>query len=214
MKLLEQMRQEIRVRHYSIRTERAYIDWVKRYIYFHNKQHPNEMGEQAIRQFINWLATTQKVAASTQNQALCAVLFLYKQVLKKDVEWVEDIVWAKRPRKLPVVFSRAEISRIIPLLTDVHWLIAQLMYGSGLRLKSIRQSPKIPLNYQQFRNSRWGSHGLSFCIVHAGDIGRKDVLEKLQMLAPTFADKGIMGDPFTVWLQNRWINLMDLFFSF
>lgn len=134
MKLLDQLRNEIRFRHYSIRTERSYVDWVKRFIYFHNKSHPGQMGEKEIKEFINWLASEQNVAASTQNQALCAILFLYKHVLNTEIEWVNDVKWAKRPKKLPVVFSKEEIHKIMPHLKDVHWLIAQLMYGSGLRL--------------------------------------------------------------------------------
>ncbi len=134
MKLLDQMRNEIRFRHYSIRTEKSYIDWVKRFIHFHNKQHPEVLGEKEIKTFINWLSEKGNVAASTQNQALCSVLFLYKNVLKKDIEWVDKIKWAKRPKKLPVVFSSVEVKRILLLLEGVHRLIAQLMYGSGLRL--------------------------------------------------------------------------------
>ena len=134
MKLLDKTRNEIRYRHYSIRTEKAYIDWIKRYIYFNNKRHPDKLGELEIKEFLNWLATERNVSASTQNQALCAILFLYKNVLKREIEWVNNIKWAKRPKKLPVVFSRSEIHRIIPLLKDVHWLIANVLYGSGLRL--------------------------------------------------------------------------------
>ena len=101
---------------------------------FHDKQHPENMGEFEIKQFLNWLATNGKVAASTQNQALCGILFLYKNVLHREIEWVNNIKWAKRPKKLPVVFSESEINRIMVLLDGVHWLIASVMYGSGLRL--------------------------------------------------------------------------------
>lgn len=128
------MRNEIRFRHYSIRTEKSYVDWAKRYIIFHNKQHPNDLGENEIKQFLNWLAVKRNVSASTQNQALCAILFLYKSVLNSEIEWVGNIKWAKRPKKLPVVFSKPEISKIMPHLKDVYWIIANTMYGSGLRL--------------------------------------------------------------------------------
>jgi len=134
MKLLDQLRTEIRFRHYSIRTEKSYVDWVKRFIFFHNIKHPGEIGEQEIKQFLDWLATERNVSASTQNQALCAILFLYKSVLHSEIEWVNNIKWAKRPRKLPVVFSKTELARIMPHLKDVYWVIANVMYGSGLRL--------------------------------------------------------------------------------
>ncbi len=134
MKLLDNMRSEIRFRHYSIRTEKAYIDWVKRFIIYHNTKHPKDMGVSEIKIFLNWLAKEQNVAASTQNQALCAILFLYRFVIKREVEWVEGVKWAKKPKKLPVVFSKAEIQNIMPHLSDPHWTIANLMYGSGLRL--------------------------------------------------------------------------------
>lgn len=134
MKLLDMLRAEIRYKHYSIRTERSYVDWVKRFIFFFDKRHPNEMGELEIKEFLNWLADKQKIAAPTQNQALCALLFFYRHVLKRDIKWVEGLAWAKRPRKLPVVFSKTEIKRIMPLMDETYRLIAKIMYGSGLRL--------------------------------------------------------------------------------
>lgn len=134
MKLLDQMRREIRFRHYSIRTEKAYIDWVKRFIYFHNKRHPETMGKDEVKRYLNWLSCEGKVAASTQNQALCSLLFLYNHVLKKDLQWVDDIKWAKKPKRLPVVFSGSEIKQMMFFLQGDNWLVANLMYGSGLRL--------------------------------------------------------------------------------
>ena len=121
MKLLDQLRNEIRFRHYSIRTEKAYVDWVKRFILFHNKQHPEQMGEIEIKQFLNWLATDRNVAASTQNQALCSLLFFYKNIIHRDIEWVENIKWAKRPRKLPVVFSVMSPFRKVFFRTSLGW---------------------------------------------------------------------------------------------
>jgi integron integrase len=160
MKLLDQMRMELRYRHYSIRTEKSYIGWIRRFIHFHQKRHPGDMGDHEVKQFINWLASTRNVAASTQNQALCAVLFLYKNVMKRDMKWIENITWAKRPKRLPVVFSAAEISRILLLLEGPHRLIANIMYGSGLRLSesvSLRIQD-LDFDYRQVmvRNAKGG----------------------------------------------------------
>jgi integron integrase len=133
-KLLEQVREVIRMKHYSIRTEQAYVDWIKRYIFFHNKRHPQEMGEDEIRSFISDLATKKSVAASTQTVALSALLFLYRDVLKKDLPYVEGIERAKKPERLPVVFTKAEVQKVLSRLDGVPYLIASLLYGAGLRL--------------------------------------------------------------------------------
>lgn len=132
--LLRQVREAIRVRHYSIRTEEAYIHWIRRYIFFHNKRHPKEMGAKEVEQFLSHLAVKEKVAASTQNQALCALMFLYKHVLKIYLPELEEIVWAKKPKRLPVVFSKAEAKAVLDKLTGPYWLVANLLYGAGLRL--------------------------------------------------------------------------------
>jgi len=111
--LLDQLRTEIRVRHYSIRTEHAYCDWVKRYCHFHGLRHPKDMGAPEINAFLSHLASDRNVAASTQNQACCAIVFLYKNVLRKDLEDFGDVVRAKRPAKLPVVLSLDETARLL-----------------------------------------------------------------------------------------------------
>src|SRR6058998_1380231 len=105
-RLLEQVRVAIRTKHYSLRTEEAYVQWIRRFILFHDKRHPQEMGAVEVSQFLSDLAVTHRVAASTQNQALSALLFLYKAVLQQEVGWIEEIVWAKKPKKLPVILSR------------------------------------------------------------------------------------------------------------
>lgn len=133
-KLLDQVRNLIRVKHYSIRTEEAYVNWIRRFILFHNKRHPNEMGEPEVSQFLTHLAVKGKVSASTQNQALSAVLFLYREVLKKDIGWLDDVERAKRPQRLPVVFTREETKAILAHLEGSKWLMANLLYGSGMRL--------------------------------------------------------------------------------
>jgi integron integrase len=133
-KLLDLVRDAIRLRHYSIRTEQVYINWIKRFILFHNKRHPADMAEVEVRKFLSHLARVGNVAASTQNQALSALLFLYKEVLKQEIGWLGDVERAKRPPKLPVVLSRMEIRKIFLKLTGTEKLMAGLLYGSGLRL--------------------------------------------------------------------------------
>ncbi len=133
-KLIDQLCLAIRAKRYSIRTEKSYANWVKRYILFHNKRHPKEMGEVEVMQFINSLVFNRNVAASTQNQALCAILFLYKEVLETDLSWVENINWSKRPKRLPVVFTVEEVRKVLTLIDGQQLLMASLLYGSGLRL--------------------------------------------------------------------------------
>ena len=133
-KLLDRLRSAIRTRHYSIRTEEAYTSWVKRFILFHNKRHPRDMGEKEINQFLSYLAEEKNVASSTQNQALCAIIFLYKHVLKIEIGDLGDLARAKKPKRLPVVLSHREIKAILDKLSGIHWLMAVLLYGAGLRL--------------------------------------------------------------------------------
>jgi integron integrase len=133
-KLLDQVSDLIRVKHYSIRTEQAYLRWIRAYIFFHKKRHPAEMGSTEVSQFLSHLAVKGKVAASTQNQALSALLFLYREVLKQPFEWLEDVQRAKRPSKLPVVFTKEEVRTILLQLEGSKWVMASLLYGSGLRL--------------------------------------------------------------------------------
>jgi integron integrase len=134
LKLLDLVRQKIRLKHYSLRTERAYIDWIKRFIFFHHKRHPASMGAPEIRAFLSHLAVARKVAASTQTQALSAIIFLYREVLDREVGWLGEIERAKKPERLPVVFSRGEVRAILAHLDGQHWLMASLLYGAGLRL--------------------------------------------------------------------------------
>jgi len=133
-KLLGEMRDLIRRKHYSIRTEQAYLEWAKRYILFHGKRHPQEMGEVQIVAFLNDLAVKRNVAASTQNQALNALVFLYRQVLGREEMTLDDITRAKRPERLPTVFDRSEIERLFVHMEGTPKLVAALLYGAGLRL--------------------------------------------------------------------------------
>ena len=133
-KLLDQVRQAIRTRHYSIKTEEAYVGWIKRFIFFHNKRHPAEMAETEIARFLSSLARESHVSASTQNQALNAILFLYHEVLRKEIGYVNGVVRAKKPRRLPVVLTKEEVKRVLSCLRGTPWLMAMLLYGAGLRL--------------------------------------------------------------------------------
>ena len=133
-KLLDQVRMAIRARHYSPRTEEAYTGWIRRFILFHDKRHPRDMGESEINTFLSDLVVRGKTSASTQNQALAALLFLYREVLKLELGRIEDVVRAKRPKRLPVVLTREEVRRVLSHLEGVPRLMATLMYGSGLRL--------------------------------------------------------------------------------
>ena len=133
-KLLDRVRWHLRVKHYSIRTEKAYLDWIRRFILFHQKRHPAEMGEEEIAAFLSHLAIDGHVAASTQNQAFSALLFLYQQVLERKLEYIAGVERIRRPPKLPVVFTRAEAHAVLAHLKGDYRLMAHLLYGSGLRL--------------------------------------------------------------------------------
>lgn len=134
-KLLDQVRDAIRRRHYSYRTEETYIHWIKRFIFFHQKRHPNDMGEAEVTTFLNHLSRERKVAASTQNQALSAILFLYKEALGRSLGWLEGLEWARRPARVPTVLTAGEVQRLLAHLEGTKWIMASLLYGAGLRLR-------------------------------------------------------------------------------
>jgi integrase len=127
------VRVAIRIRHYSIRTEQAYLGWIKRFILFHGKRHPNDMGEKEVIAFLTHLAVIDKVAASTQNQALNALVFVYKNVINQPLGDINTAVRAKKPQKLPVVLTQGEVRQLLKYLDGIYWLCACLMSGSGLR---------------------------------------------------------------------------------
>ncbi len=133
-RLLDRVRLSIRARHYSLRTEESYVGWVRRFVLFHGKRHPQTMGETDINAFLSDLANRAGVSASTQNQALAALLFLYRHVLERPPPSIEKVVRAKRPRRLPVVLTRAEVRAVIGRLAGPSRLVATLLYGSGMRL--------------------------------------------------------------------------------
>lgn len=133
-KLLDQVRGKIRLKHYSIRTEQAYVDWVRRFILFFNKVHPRDLGVAEVEKFLTHLAVEGKVAASTQNQAKSALLFLYREVLQIELPWLDNVERAKTPKRLPVVLTRQEVQAVLSRLEGTHWLISSLLYGTGMRI--------------------------------------------------------------------------------
>jgi hypothetical protein len=133
-RLLDQVREAVRARHYSRRTEKAYIHWIKRYIFFHGKRHPAELGASEVTAFLTSLAVHDKVAASTQNHALSALLFLYREVLSVELPWLDDVIRPKRPQHLPVALTRDEVRAVLQRLNGAPRLMALLLYGAGLRL--------------------------------------------------------------------------------
>ena len=133
-KLLDQYRERLRIKHYSLRTEQAYLHWVRRFIFFHGKRHPAGLGGPEVERFLSHLATEGRVSASTQNQALAALLFLYREVLGKELPWMDGVVRAKRPARVPVVLSENEVRALLAQLDGKRWLVAALLYATGMRL--------------------------------------------------------------------------------
>jgi integron integrase len=133
-RLLDQVREALRVRHYSLRTEQAYVQWIRRYILFHDKRHPAELGPVDVEAFLTALAVRDHVSAATQGQALAALLFLYKQVLGVELPWLDEVVRAKRPQRLPAVLTPEEVARLLAQLEGTHALMGRLLYGTGMRL--------------------------------------------------------------------------------
>ncbi len=150
-RLLEQASYAIRLRHYSFATERAYIQWIRRFILVNDKRHPRDMGAAEVEAFLTDLAVIEKVSPSTQNRALSAILFLYRHVLEIKLEWMDNIVHARRERRIPVVFTQQEARTVIAHLNDKYWLMGSLMYGAGLRvMECLRLRVKdFDYNYRQ-----------------------------------------------------------------
>lgn len=159
-RLLDSVREVLRVHHYSRSTEQAYILWIKQFIYFHNKQHPRDMGADEITAFLTHLAVNRHVSASTQNQALSALLFLYKRVLQVQLPWMDNVIRAKQSRRLPVVFTRQEVKSLLSQFDGTRWLIYSLIYGGGFRImECLRLRVKdIDFHYKQIiiRDSKGG----------------------------------------------------------
>ncbi len=134
-KLLDQVRDAVRLKHYAYRTEQSYVDWVRRYILFQNKTHPKDMGENEVQEFLTYLASERKVSASTQNQALSALIFLYRNVLHEELDLPTRLITAKRSTHLPTVLTPTEVRNVLQYVEDTTGLIARLLYGSGMRLQ-------------------------------------------------------------------------------
>ena len=132
--LIKRVRQAIRLRNYSYRTEQSYVYWIQKYFQFYHPRPAKDLGSKEVSQFFNYLAVKQNLAASSQNQALSAILFLYKNVLRIDLSWMQNLVWAKKPKRIPTVLTRQEVQRVLSNLNGLHWLMTSLLYGSGLRL--------------------------------------------------------------------------------
>jgi site-specific recombinase XerD len=147
-RLLERVRDAIRRRHYSRRTEETYIQWIRRFIYYSGSRHPALLGKEEVTSFLNYLAGERGVAAATQNQALSALVFLYKEVLAQPLPWLSELERAKRPARLPTVLTVDEVTRLLGCLQGMRWLMASLLYGAGLRL---RECLKLHARAQQRR---------------------------------------------------------------
>ena len=133
-KILDQLRNKIRLCGYSIRTEKTYVDWSRRFILFHGKKHPKDMGAEEVEQFLTHLAVRCNVAASTQNQAKCAILFLYKEILNHDLDWLKNVKSAKRSERVPVVLTKSEVEALLSALDGTYWMAGHILYGAGLRI--------------------------------------------------------------------------------
>jgi integron integrase len=133
-RLLDQVREKIRLKHYSLRTEQAYLDWIKRFILFHGKKHPRQLGAGDVEAFLTHLAAVRNVSSSTQNQAKSALLFLYRDVLEVELPWLDGVVQARIPHRLPVVLTPQEVAQVLERLDGTHRLIGRLLYGTGMRI--------------------------------------------------------------------------------
>ena len=133
-RLFNEVQLRIRARHMSFRTEKTYLHWIRRFVRFHDRRHPRSMGAPEVEEFLTSLAVKNQVSASTQNQALAAILFLYRDVLEIELPWLTDVVRAKRPQRLPVVLTRGEVKRVLERISGLEWLVVSLLYGTGMRL--------------------------------------------------------------------------------
>lgn len=148
-KLLEQVRNKIRFLHYSRKTEQSYIHWIRRFILFHNKRHPNKMGGEEVATFLNYLANKENVAAATQNQALAALVFLYKRILDIEIENIPEFSYAKKPKRLPVVLTQREVKSVFEFLNEPYLTMVGLMYGSGLRLNECLELRMLDIDIER-----------------------------------------------------------------
>jgi len=181
-KLLDQFREALHSRHYSRRTEQSYCLWVKRFIYFHNVCHPAEMAEPEINAFLTHLAVKEKVSASTQTQALCAILFLYRHVLNRDIGDLEGLIRARKHKRLPVVLTKDEVRAVIVQLEGDYWLMASLMYGAGLRLMECLRLRVKDVDFNTYQITVRDGKGNSDRLTMLPHAVKKPLLEHLKLV--------------------------------
>jgi len=192
-KLLDRTRNAIRARHYSVRTEEAYVMWIKRYIFFHGKRHPASMGGEQVNAFLSSLAVDDHVSAATQNQALAALLFLYRHVLNDPLPWLDDIVRARRPLRIPIVLTPEEVRLLLGKLEGVSRLVALLLYGGGLRLLECLQLRVKDLNFARheiFVRDTKGKRDRVTILPRAADVDLHEHLLKVRQLHDRDLGKG------------------------
>ncbi len=195
-KLLEQVRARLRLKHYSLRTEAAYIGWIRRYILFHHKRHPKDMGKQEVEAFLSHLASVLRVSASTQNQALAACLFLYREVLEMELTWLSDVTRAKLSQHVPCVLSTNEVRELLAYMDGREWLMASLLYGTGMRLMECLRLRVKDVDFQRLEITvRQGKGGkdrrtmlpASLVVPLRQQLERLNVLHRRDLAAPEFA---------------------------
>ncbi len=209
VRLLDQVRFAIRAKHYSIRTEEAYVDWIKRYIVFHDKRHPTEMGVFEIQTFLTHLATDKNVAASTQNQALAALLFLYRGVLNIDLPKIDldKITRAKQPSRLPVVLTKSEVDSLLVHIHGTNKLMARLLYGSGMRLMELIRLRVLDIDFERkeivVRNGKGGKDRIT--VLPSSIIpDLKNHLEEVEALFVSDRESGVPGVYLPFSLQKKY----------
>ena len=180
-KLLDQVRDAVRLKHYAYRTEQSYVDWVRRYILFHNKTHPKDMGENEVQEFLTYLASERKVSASTQNQALSALIFLYRNVLHKELDLPTRLITAKRSTHLPTVLTPTEVRNVLQYVEDTAGLIARLLYGSGMRLQECLRLRVKDIDFGNHRIIVRSAKGTNDC----GTLLPETLIEPLQFQLKT-----------------------------
>jgi integron integrase len=185
-KLLDLVRQVIRSKHYSRRTEEAYVDWITRYVRFHNTRHPRELGPAEVTAFLTYLAVDLDVAASTQNQARSALLFLYREVLSITIDAPQNVIAAKMPRRLPTVLTTEEVRAVLRLMSGEHRLMAQLLYGSGLRLMECLRLRVKDLDFAQHQLTVRDGKGMHDRVTMLPDVLRAPLQLQLQLVRRTF----------------------------
>jgi integron integrase len=208
-KLLDQLRESLRARHYSRRTEQTYCNWVKRFIHFHNVRHPGEMAETEINAFLTHLAVKEKVSASTQNQALSGLLFLYRHVIGRELGDLGDVIRARKPKRLPVVMTREEVKAVLANMEGDKWLMASLMYGSGLRLmECLRlrvQDIDFPRNEIDVRDGK-GSKDRITMLPESLKAPLKDHLNQVRVIHRKDLDDGLGRVPMPSALDRKYRN--------